>query len=198
MQTPKIIFRYSHIYDQNWRDWIKIYKNDNIVSPTPDQVQKFIKRIEPLWRKDEKKILTELSKITGLKWSDKFIYCYIVGRCRPFSDPLTIRVYKKPNRFIDILNHELIHQLFMQKGNYEYSRKAWNHIHKKYKNETFTTQIHIPLYAIYTQTYLKLYNKRRLLDEVRNTTYPEYKRALEIVGKEGYENIIKEFRDKNL
>jgi hypothetical protein len=59
-------------------------------SPSMKQIQNYIKKVEKLWRKHEKKILEELSKISGLKWKSKIIYCYVVGRCIAFSDPLTL------------------------------------------------------------------------------------------------------------
>ena len=80
---PKIIFKYSWIYDQNWKEWIKVYKRKTGKFPSTAQILNYIKKVEKLWRKDEKKILEELSKVSRLKWKSKFIYCYIVGRCIP-------------------------------------------------------------------------------------------------------------------
>ncbi len=114
--------------------------------------------------------------------------------CRPFSDPLTLPVYKNKEYFIDVLTHELIHQLFMQKGNYEKSKKAWKHIHSKYKKESFVTRIHIPLYAIHSYIYEKLFNEKRIdRDMHRSKFFPDYKKAWGVVTKEGYEKIIEEF-----
>jgi len=125
MNIPKIIFKYSWIYDQNWREWIKIYRKKIKRYHSIKQVQNYIKKAEKMWRKNEKKILTELSNITKLKWKSKFIYCYVVGRCIPFSDPLTLPVCKKhPDYFVDILVHELIHRLFAEEGNLEQLKKS--------------------------------------------------------------------------
>jgi hypothetical protein len=89
-----------------------------------------MKEVEKLWRRYEKKILKELSTITRLKWKSRFICCYVVSRCIPFSDPLTLPVYEKSqDYFIDTLVHELIHQLFTQ--NNEKLRKAWKIYRKK-------------------------------------------------------------------
>ena len=106
MTIPRIEFKYSWIYDQNWKEWIKLYRRQLQQYPSEKKIQNFIKKVEPLWRKEEKKILQELSKITGLPWKVKTIICYVVGGCRPFSDPLTIRIFKNPNDFIDTLTHE--------------------------------------------------------------------------------------------
>jgi hypothetical protein len=63
----------------------------------------YIKKVEKIWSKIDKEILRELSRVSRLKWKSKFIYCYVVGKCVPFSDPLTLPVYKNLDCFIDTL-----------------------------------------------------------------------------------------------
>lgn len=196
--TPKIIFKYSWIYDKNWEEWIKVYKKNIQKYPSAKQIQNYIKKVENLWSKDEKKVLTALQNITSLKWKSKYIQCYIVGRCIPFSDPLTLSVYdKNPDCFIDTLIHELIHQLFTQNGNFEQSKKAWNYIRRKYKYESHRAKTHIPLFAIYSYIYMKFYEERRLQMSIKSIiSLPAYKKAWDIVQKVGYQNIIREFRKR--
>lgn len=195
MTIPKIIFRYSWIYDKNWKEWIKIYKRKFGKYPSSKHILNYIQKVEKLWRKHEKITLKELSKITNLKWKSKFIYCYVVGQSIPFSDPLTMPVYDKyPDYFIDTLIHELIHQLFVQNGNFKKSERAWNYIYRKYKKESRTTKIHIPVHAIHSHIYLKFFDEKRLKRDIRIISFlHDYKKAWEIVQKEGYKNIIREF-----
>lgn len=192
---PKIIFKYSWIYDKLWRENFKAKRKKARKYPSQRQISNYIKKIEKLWQKEEKKVLSELSKITHLKWKSKFIYCYIVGKCIPFSDPLTIPVYKKySDYFIDVLSHELIHNLFIQRGNLEKAKKAWQYFYRKYKKELETTKIHIPLHAIHSHIYLKFYNEKRLKRDITLISHlPAYQRSWQIVQKEGYKNIIDEF-----
>ncbi len=142
--APKIIFKYSWVYDMHWKG---IYKGKSEKYPTAKQIQNYIRKVEKLWRKDENKVLSELSKISGLKWKKKSICCYVVGNCTPFSDPLTLKIYKSPGYFVDVLIHELIHQLLIQ--NEVGSWDAWKYVHEKYKSESFKTRMHIPLHAIH-------------------------------------------------
>jgi len=195
MVIPKVIFKYSYIYDKNWKGWIKAYRKKTQKYPSAKQIQNYIKKVENLWSKDEKKILTALQDITSLKWKSKYIQCYIVGRCIPFSDPLTLSVYDKNlYYFIDTLIHELIHQLFTQDGNFKQSKKAWNYIRRKYKYTSHRTKIHIPLFAIYSYIYIKFYGERRLQMNIKSIIFlTDYKKAWNIVQKEGYQNIIREF-----
>ena len=73
-------------------------------------------------------------------------------------------------------------------------QEGWDYFFRKYKNETLNTKIHIQVHAIHSHIYLKFFNKKRLERDVKLISHlKDYKRAWEIVQKEGYENIIKEF-----
>jgi hypothetical protein len=195
MLLPKIIFKYSWIYNEHWKE---VY-NKNKEYPSEKEINSYIKKVEKLWRKDEKKILKELSVISGLRWKEKLIICYVVGKCIPFSDPLTIKTYKEypPNYFIDVLTHELIHQLFTQSENMRKSKKAWDYFHRKYKNEKFNTIIHIPVHAMHSYIILKYFGEKRLKREIESLSHlPDYKKAWNIVKNEEYKNIIREFNKR--
>jgi len=182
---PKIEFRYSMVYDGIWKFKNKPYKF----------MLNYTKSIEKFWRKKEKKVLIEIQKITGLKWKEKVVRCYIITNGRCFSDPLTIIYFKDKSRFIDTLVHEMIHQIQIQGG--KNFRKWLNYLYKRYPNEDRLTYAHIFLHAVHKKIYLKLFNKKRLDRDIKICNkYPGYKRAWEIVEKEGYENIIKEFRKR--
>lgn len=196
--SPKIMFKYSRIYDEHWKELGKFYGVKDVKYPAEPEIRGYIKKAEKEWRKSEGKILAELSKMTGLKWKDRSISCYVVGRCIPISDPLTLKVYEKLERFVDVLTHELIHQLLAsQEGSLTRSQKAWDDLYKKYKNESFTTVVHVPVHALHKHILLKFFQEKRLNDEVGSLImFPDYKRAWDVVEKEGYLNIIKEFTGK--
>jgi len=197
---PKIEFRYSWVYDANWKKWIKTYdvpKLNRSKDLSYKVIEKYIAKVEKLWRKDEVKVLTELSKISVLKWKTKHIICYVVNEAIPFSDPLTVSVYlDSPDFFVDVLVHELIHQLYLQPGNLRSAKKLWAHINKKYANVSYATRIHIPLHAMHEHIYRKFFNEKRLKRDIRFASkfLPAYKQAWQIVEKEGYKNIIAEFK----
>ena len=206
MTIPKIVFRYSWVYDQLWGERIQGKKKiKNYPSP---KILSYIKRVEKLWKKDEKKILSELSRITGLKWKENEIICYVVDECISFSDPLTMPIYKKhfggyilKDRFIDKLIHEMIHRLFTQEESFknDKSKKAFAYFRRKYKKENWNTVLHIIVQAIHTHIFLKFYNEERLKREIKivsTFSNPVYKKSWQIVQKEGYQNIIREFRKR--
>ena len=194
---PKIYFNYSFVYDDHWKSISETLARKIKKYPSQKEIYEYIKKVESEWEKCGDRILTEISKISGLKWNDQYIYCYVVGNCIPFSDPLTIPVYENVNDFIDVLTHELIHQLFIQLGNDKKSEKSWDHIYKKYKNESESSKIHIPLHAIHNHIYLKLFDKERLQRDIEFMSgMKDYERAWNAVKKEGYRKIIKEFKER--
>jgi len=95
--------------------------------------------------------------------------------------------------FIDILVHELIHNLFIQN---EKSNKYFEYLAKMYKRENWNTIVHIPVHAIHKEIYLYFFNRERLEREKQICKrYRDYKRAWEIVEKEGSKKIIEELRN---
>ncbi len=196
---PEIIFKYSWIYDNGYRESKRIQAfldKKGKKYPSPQKIENYIKRVEPIWKNEEKKILTELSRISGLEWKVKEISCYVIGVGRPFSDPLTLHIEKNYDDFIDILTHELIHQLFTQERNMQRSEKAWDYFFKKYKIESRTTKIHIPLHAIHAELIKRFYGEKRIGKRLQIPPHRDYKRSWEIVQKEGYKNILYEFRKR--
>ncbi|MEK6884046.1 MAG: hypothetical protein AABY22_30735, partial [Nanoarchaeota archaeon] len=153
----KIRFRYSWIYDQNYRNSPKIQENlksQGKEYPSTKNIFNYIKKIEPLWKRHEKIVLKEISKLTGLSWREKEVLCYLIGFGRPFSDPLTLRLYDNKKDFIDTLIHEMIHQI--QTQNQIINRKWKEYIEKKYKKETQTTRNHLLVHSVHYKIYLKL------------------------------------------
>ena len=73
---PEIIFKYSQIYDNGYRESKRIQAfldKKGKKYPSPKKIENYIKRVEPIWKNEEKKILTELSRISGLEWKVKEI-----------------------------------------------------------------------------------------------------------------------------
>ncbi len=195
----KVVFTYSWVYDQNWKKWSTLYPYlADKKYPSFERIEKEIKKMEKVWLKYEKPVLREIEKITGLKWTEKEIKCYIVGLARGFSDPLTLSIEKDPKDFIDTLVHELLHQIFaVQKGNMQRCTKAWKYIYKAYTKETHSTKVHIPVHAVHKHLYLKFFNEKRMGRDIAICKkLPDYQRSWKIVEEDGYESIIKEFASR--
>ncbi len=200
MSVPKVIFKYSQIYD----DFLKSMRKDkNEKYPSRKDILDFRKRFEGAWIKEEKRVLKEISKITGLEWEEKFIYCYLVAEGDfSLSDPMTLVIYRegafKDLEFlIDNLVHETIHRIFSEKENLKACQKSWEWVNNNYKGETRKTKIHILVHAVHNHIYLEIYNKKRLNRDIEwAQEHKDYRRAWELVQREGYDKIIKEFRER--
>ena len=72
-------------------------------------------------------------------------------------------------------------------------KKVWEYFKRKYKKESFTTKIHIPLHALHSHIYYKFFNEKRLKRDVKEMSQlPDYKKSWQIIQEEGYQNIINE------
>jgi 2-hydroxy-3-keto-5-methylthiopentenyl-1-phosphate phosphatase len=188
---PKIEFRYSRIYDSKYRDG---FEKKGEKYPSSEEILEHIRKINDFWDKENKIILKEISKVTKLKWKEKKIICYIIGKGRSFSDPLTMRIFDKIEYFRDTLIHELIHQIQMQND----LKKWFEYVNEIYKEETKLTKNHILLDAFLSKIIERLYGKDRLKEIINSQAdYPDYKRAWDIVGKEKANKIIKKFKKIN-
>jgi hypothetical protein len=208
MNIPCIRFTYSAIYDQQVSGLMRSYRQkrrDRVECwfgalgsrgyPSPIKILNYLNIVKPLWQEHGNRVLRELARATSLRWQAKEIPCYVVGRCIPFSDPLTMPVFEKcPDYFIDILTHELIHQLFDQEGNGNRTERARKYLDEKFKTESPITRIHIPIHALHAHILLTYFDEARLRREVDLMRFfPNYKRSWSIVQRAGHERIIHDF-----
>ena len=196
---PKIRFRYSEVFDRGYRKNIhtgKMLEEEGKEYPSERKIESYIKKVEKVWKKQEKEILQEIANITKFEWKEKEIICYIIGAGRSFSDPLTIKVFDDERDFIDTLVHELIHNFFGQnKEKYDRWKK---YRAKKYKAENPATITHIVLHALHYKIYQKLFSEKRIKEEIRRIKerkMQDYLRSWEIVEQETPDAIIKKFHE---
>ena len=199
----KINFVWSFIYEQIVHN--PTVKESFDYEKYQKYIEDYLKKVKLIWKMKEKQVLNSCEKITSLKWKKEEISVYIIkiSSLMPISDPLTIPIqfeYRDevfsltPERFVDMMVHEIIHNLFIQNekeiGNY------FEFILDKYKNEDFDTAIHLLLHSIHKKILKKYFDKSRLDEEIEMSSfYPSYKKSWEIVNKVGEDVIIKEFKD---
>lgn len=196
MKTPTILFTYSQVYDNQWKKvWELRAKTGEITPkfpyPTREAIDNYIHELEKLWKYNGKAILEKIASITTLPWKKDEISCYVVGRSQSFSDPLTLAAFLEyPDYAIDVLTHELIHQIYIQ--NSHRLQNFWHFVDEKYK-EPEATQVHIHVHAIHKKIYLDLFDEKHLERDIKHAQDKQHSDAWKIVENEGYENLIKEF-----
>ena len=204
MMLPKINFIWSFIYQSDVHSlFIKTEKYD--YEEYEKYVSNFINNLKLEWKKHSEGVLNYMEEISGLKWRNAEIDCFVV-KISPFysiSYPLTIpiqfeadnQVYTlSQDRYIDMLIHELIHILFVQ--NEIITNNYFGYLlKKKYSDEEFNAAIHVPVHAMYKKILLCFFNEARLATDIKMSDYyPDYKRAWDIVMKEGEDKILEEMK----
>ena len=200
---PKIIIRYNLLIDpifvfycQN-NPKLKKLGWDKWVPPSEEELLKRVRAYKEEWSKYEKKILKGVCDVFELNFKANIIDVYIVsGNPRSMSHPLIIKSCYPPDKFVDVLTHELIHRLIDSNG---LSRIVYK-VKKKYINESGLVKAHIIIHAILKYIYLDILKQRyrlnrSLLSSKKHCT-DEYSRAWEIVKKDGYRKIISDFKSK--
>lgn len=160
--------------------------------PKDTFIYKNTRKLETKWKKYEKSILTEISRITGLPWRESHIYVYITSGVGWFSLPLTMSITKDIDFLFHTLVHEFIHRILSENENWPLIKNKWYGLMRKYRKEVSVTRIHIPIHAIHAHIYLKFFDRSTIDTEIRKLSKtPDYVRSWDIVKKEGYENILK-------
>lgn len=195
MKTPKLVFRYSPIYDVVFSgEWPS--KEERV------KANQLVSKLQKEWNKKSKKVLLAMSKITGLDWPIEHIECYLSYRVPyAFSEPLTLKIFGRSiSRYIVTLIHELCHVLIW--GNKD--KAIWpldnKGIFKKYEKEPFLTRNHLVIEALVQLTVKKVFSRpesylkweRWWERKPKNPRAKWYKKAWEIVQKEGAENVLSE------
>ena len=152
-----------------------------------------------------------MSDITGLNWPTDKIDVYVSFYAPySFSHPLTVKPMQNYYKRIVLLTHELAHILFWCKGRSVLQIRKKKGIFKKYVREKKTVKIHIPAEALVQLTMKRAFKrnwKRYIFWEThwwqtkKSKRAKLYRRAWEIMEKEGAENIIKDvvkqWKEKN-
>lgn len=158
-------------------------------------MEKIIEERRKLWKKWEKKIIPAMQKIAGLNFYQNIIDVYTVfGWKSAFSNPMVLSIKYEGDLFIDTLAHEMLHRLITDNIQKKNGTKWAAATYPKIKDPVVLN--HILVHAIHKEIYLSvLKNPERLASNLeRADKNPPYKRAWQIVEKEGHLNIINKFK----
>lgn len=191
----KINFVYSQVYDNLLTEMSR-------KKFTLDQIKEmhfYKEELEAVWKKEEKRIIKEIEKVSKLKFSKKNIECFVVYHMKfaAISEPLTLKKESHLIRAKTILIHELAHILLQDN-----KEKIEKLIEKIYPDEDFEFRMHVPILLITRKVIEKIYGegtfKEVLEDEMKrfvlnsawptvNSIYPKFK-----------DNIIKFLKNEKL
>lgn len=175
--------------------WAK--PNDKLVDD--DDMKRIVEFYQNAWSPYEEKILKGMSETFDLEFRHNVIDVYIAPWFFGFSDPLVIGVVHKPDVFIDILTHELLHRLFTANTIYDIDKSEKNLEWRKLFGEEhdFKTLVHIPVHAGLKAIYLDVLNQPQRLQRDIETSQknPGYKEAWEYVETHDYKELNEKLKN---
>lgn len=175
---PKIKFVYSLPYDRLFND----YEGEIFTKKQLGELNGYIRKFQLGWNKISGVVFKNLKELTGNKWEEKEIKCYIVKNCKygGISDPLTLRMEPDLEYACSILIHELTHIIV------SYNTKKYLEIEKtlkkKFAKENLKTILHIYINFIEYQVLKKIFNQ-----DIVNKII---KKSLKLKGLQGAWKII--------
>jgi len=153
--------------------------------------------LDGAWKKQEKKILNGLEKITGFYFLQNYIDVFLVdpNTSHSCSHPIIIGTNGSSSKFVRILIHELIHKLTWDNT----IKIDWHtKIEKIFIKESRLCSDHVMVHAVMEALYKDILNKPEEIEEDIKMCkdMPAYKKAWEIVREKGYENILEVLKNK--
>lgn len=160
-------------------------------------MQRIVKSYKAAWESYESKILKGMCELLNLEFRHNIIDVYIAPWFYGFSDPLVIGVVHKPDLFIDILTHELLHRLLTANKTIDIDkserRLEWEKLFGEQNH--FVTLVHIPVHAVHKAIYVDILNEpERLKRDIERQHSPHYIKSWDYVETHGYEEIISKLK----
>lgn len=165
---------------------------------TKDEVDSYVAAYQKAWAPYEDTIIRGICDITGLEFRQNIIDVSIAPWFHAFSDPLVVGITYQPDRFVEVLTHELIHRLSFDNTNTPYGTNYADHWAKLFgKEHNFTVLIHIPVHAIMQALFDDVLHEpvRTKNDREKCRNWPDYDAAWQYVEKHSYKTIIEQLKD---
>ncbi len=193
MNIPKIKIQYNSYLDPIFTGYIKtLPEYKNWVIPTDDFLNSQTLMYKEVWKKEGEKALKAICDVTGLEFKRNQIDVHVVkGNIRENASCIILKCRYTREEFLCVLIHELIHCLI--NDNYKLVDKK-----HYYEDDDQTTKSHVLIHAILYHVYINIFAEPLLLEtefkRVNESKIKGYKKAWDIVEREGYDNLIKKFR----
>ncbi len=176
----------------------KVYNPKKSKLSTHEQALEYTKAYQLEWKKYEQNILEKLVERLGLNFYKPVIDVSLADFIIPMSNPLILHFRNDPDQFIDVLTHELIHDILTDNQYYQISSSdfdlfsAWKNL---FETDDFHTLVHIPVHAILKYIYLDVLKQpqrlKRDIDFSKNLNNGQaYVDAWDYVQKNDYKVII--------
>lgn len=171
----------------------ELWSKEGAVLADDDKMYEIVDTYKKAWQPYERKILLGMCDLLELKFYQNTIDVYIAPWFQAFSDPMVIGVTYKPDRFVEVLTHELCHRLLTDNQyNTEYPilSNEWTRLFGE--DMSFGMRIHIPVHAMLQAIFDDTLHEpaRTKNDKKLCQPWPDYKAAWDYVDEHGYKTII--------
>ena len=173
--------------------------NDRFELPS-EGLKDVVTKYRQAWQKKEKRIMRGLEKVSGLTFFPNVIDCYIANtkKTSNITSPLIIGGGYRPQDFVHVLTHELIHILAEDNTqNYNWHKAAvaaYPTFHPYVAYHIMTNAVFEALYSEY------LHNSDVIIGASENLqlySRPDLHRpAWEVIETEGYKRVLEKIRAK--
>ncbi len=199
VKNPEVRIKYGWLLVENASKPLNELWGEGEPLRSDDEYLQIVDSYQKEWKKYEVKILNGVQKITGLQFRQNVIDVYIAPWFIAFSDPMVIGVTQKPDKFIDVLTHELIHRILTDNLSIPHDYWLLDEFKKLFGAEhDFNTVIHIPVHAIHEKIYLDTLKEPARLHRDKfgwgEDAQAEYSKAWDYVEKEGADKIIERLK----
>ena len=193
MSYPEIRIKYAWLLANNASEGLNELWGDGMPLRTFDEYVEIAENYEKAWKPYEEKIIRGMCELLGLEFRQNIIDVNIAPWFRAFSDPMVIGVTYSPDRFVELLTHELTHRLLtdnLQSDYYTQYIERWTKLFGDVHSED--TLVHIPVHAVYQAIFDDIIDEpaRTKHDKQEVAPYEDYHEAWEYVDTRGYREII--------
>lgn len=202
MKTPEIRIYFSWLlYDNVSKDLFEKYAAKSDALASKEKCFEWARNYQQAWDKRGHDVLSKLSEALGLSFYRPIIDVACAPWLSPQSAPLLMGFYYEPDQFVDILLHELCHELLTENNVYaEYSSACWINLaerwEKLYGNHSLNTLVHIPVHALCKYIFIEvLAEPNRVTRDYEDCKGKEdYLASWEYVNTHDYKEIIAQLK----
>lgn len=197
-KTPQIRILFSDLLFYGESDALATFHKSKFKYDFKESLE-MTRQYQEAWEAKEASILPAMQELFGLEFYKPIIDVTLAPMFVPKSKPLIISFRTEPDQFVDVLTHELFHNLFTdnQYVQHHIYKDMIAHWQKIFGERPPVELVHIPVHAGLKAIFLDVLNEPyRLERDIKDVSViPAYKAAWEYVEQNDYKEIIKKFKE---
>ncbi len=198
MNYPEIRIKYGWLLSAEVSEPLNKLWGDGTPLRTKEEYEQIVENYQKAWKPYEKKIIKGMCDTLGLSFRQNIVDVYIAPWINAFSDPMVIGVTFEPNRFIEVLTHELLHRLLTDNNESNYVTTYTDEWAELFgKEHSWNALVHIPAHASMQAIFDDVLKEpsRTESDKKLCKQWKDYNAAWEYVGEVGYEEVIAKLKE---